>query len=60
VRRPEPAGGDDEVVVEPLGERLLELARRVADEVDPRRLDAERDQRLREEGAVRVAAVAAD
>jgi hypothetical protein len=60
VGRPEPAGGDDEVVRERLLERAPELARVVADEVDSRGLDAEPEQRLREEGAVRVAAVAAN
>ena len=60
VRRPEPAGDDAEVRLQPLGQRRLELVVVVADDRDARRLDAEVDELLREEGSVAVAAVAAD
>ena len=42
-----------------VADRGLELGRVVADDLDPRRLDAEREQRAREEGAVQVGALAA-
>ena len=59
--RAEPARGRDEIRRRHrLGHRCLELGRIVADDVDPRRLEAEREQRARQERAVQVGALAAD
>ena len=60
MRRAQPARDEAEVGFEPLPERRLELGRVVADDRDPRRLDAEPQQLLREERPVQVGAVAAD
>ena len=60
VRRAEAAGADEQVVPEAVAERRLELCGRVADDAHLDRLDAEREQRAGEEGAVQVGAVAAD
>ena len=60
VGRAEAAGRDQQVVGEPVAERRLELGRRIADDPQLRRLDAEREQRAREERPVEVGAIAAD
>ena len=60
VRRPEPARDAAEIGLEPLAQRRLELGRVVADDRDPRRLEAEPQQLRGEERAVQVAPVAAD
>ena len=61
VRRPESARDQQQVGLEPLGERRS-AARlgRVADDRDPRRLEAEPDELACQERAVEVSAVAAD
>jgi hypothetical protein len=60
VRRPQAARGDEQVVLEPLAEGSLEVGRIVADDGDPRRLDAETEQRAGEERPVGVPAIATD
>src|SRR5206468_2890676 len=59
VRRAEAAGDREQVEREPLPQRRLEIGRVVADDGDPRRVDAEPEQRLCEEGAVAIVTVAA-
>ncbi len=59
VRRAEPAGDEADVGLEPLAQRRLELLGRVADDRDPRRLEAEPERLAREERAVQVGALAA-
>ncbi len=59
--RPEPAGDDEQVAAQALGERGRELLGVVADDAHLGRLDRRARARLAgEEGAVEVAAVAAD
>ncbi len=58
VRRPEPAGDDEQVVPEAVAERRLELGGRVADDSHLHRLDPERLERSCEERTVQVGAVA--
>ena len=60
VGRPEAARDAAEIGLEPLAQRCLELGRVVADDRDPRRLDAEPQQLRGEERPVQVAPVAAD
>ena len=60
VRRPETARDAAELGLEPLAQRDLELVRVVADDRDPRRLDAEPQELRGEERPVQVAPVAAD
>jgi hypothetical protein len=60
VRRPEPAGDDTELCLQPLGQRRLQLVVVVADDRDARRRNAEVDELLRDEGPVAVAALAAN
>ena len=60
VRRPEPAGGDAELVAEPLVERRVELVRVVADDDQACRLEPEPHELAREERPVAVRALAAD
>ena len=60
VRRPEPTRARDEIGRgERLAQRRLELVGVVADDLDPRRLEPEREQRASEERAVQVGPVAA-
>ena len=59
VRRAEPAGHEARVGGEALPERLLELLGRVADDRDPRRLEAEAERLAREERPIQVGALAA-
>jgi hypothetical protein len=47
VRRAEPAGDDEQVVVEPFAQRLLEVGGVVADDRDPRWSDDARNGPLR-------------
>ena len=60
VRRPEPAGGDEQVRVEPGRERRAQLVRVVPDDRDPHRLEAERERLPGEPRPVAVGALAAD
>ena len=60
VRRPEPARDDAEVGLQALAERGRELARRVADDRDPRRIEPEREQLPGQKRPVQVGALAAD
>jgi hypothetical protein len=60
VRRPQPAREHEQVRLQPLSDRRLQLGRVVADDRDPRRLQTEPGQLLGQEGAVRVATAAAD
>ena len=57
---PSPPETRQQVGVEPVPQRRLELVRLVADDRDPRGLDAEREQLSREERAVQVGPLAAD
>jgi hypothetical protein len=60
VGRPEPAGDDTQVSLQPFPERGRELARLVTDDGDAGRSDPERQQLAGEERAVQVGALAAD
>ena len=60
VRRPEPAGDEAEVGAEAFPQRRLQLVGTVADDRDPRRLEAERERLCGEERPVQVGALAAD
>jgi len=58
--RAKSSGDDAEIRVEAEPKGALELVRRIADDHDPRRLDAQPDQLGGEKRAVQIAAVAAD
>ncbi len=58
--RAQSTGDEAEVRVEAEAERRLQLPRRVADDDDPRRVDSQRHELVREERAVQVAPVAAN
>jgi hypothetical protein len=60
VRRPETAGGDEQVALEPGLQRRAELRRDVADDPQLGGIDPELEQRAREERPVEVRPVAAD
>ena len=60
MRRPETAGDDAEIRLEPFPERRLELVGPVADDLDPRGLEPQRENLPREERPVQVRTVAAD
>src|SRR5206468_9546845 len=60
VCRPEPARHDAEIRLEPILQRRLELGRIVADDLDPRRLDAEAQQLRSQKRAVAVVALPAN
>jgi len=60
VRRAEPARDEAEVRLQPFAERRFQLGGVVADDRDPRRLDAQPQQLRGQERAVPVRAVAAD
>src|SRR5579863_3268836 len=58
VRRPEPAGHETRVRRHTFAQRGFELVRRVADDDDPRRLEAEPERLRGEERAVAIGALA--
>jgi len=60
VRRPEPAGDHAEVEAEALPQRCLELVRPVADDDDPRKVEAEGEQLAGQKRTVRVREHAVD
>src|SRR5213076_1678848 len=60
VGRAEAAGDEAEVGIEAVAERVLQLVLPVADDLDPRRLEAESKRLACEERAVAVRPVAAD
>src|SRR5256714_12362458 len=60
MRRPEAARDDAEIRLQTRAQRRLELLRRVADDDDLRRIDAQGDELAREKRTVQIAAVAAN
>ena len=60
MRRAQPAGDDAQIGLQPFAERSGELTGRVADDRDPCRLEAEREQLAGEKRPVQVGPVAAD
>ena len=60
VRGPEPARRDEQVGPQPVAQRVFELRLRVADDLDPRRLEPARQQLAGEERTVAVGALTAD
>ncbi len=59
VRRPEPAGDEADVSLEPVAKRQGQLLGRVADDRDPGGLETEAQRLARQVRAVQVGAVAA-
>src|SRR6187399_223587 len=60
MRRAEPARDEAEIRLKPLTQRALELLGVVADNRDPRRLETQPQQLLRQERAIPVGPIAAD